>query len=172
MLHHHHNLQQKVGEAKAEHERDRKEWEEEPGKTEAMMGDFRENHAMIDFYTDLIENMRSELETARSEVMRCEEDRIKTQEDNVVIRDSLRRKEEERQKLEFENIKLLDVIGRKGQELENLDMDAGFNQVVEELKHQLEKRTADAEKKDKAMKEMQSMMHDTAQLEKQGPPAM
>ena len=51
-------------------------------------------------------------------------------------------------------------------------METGFNQVVEELKHQLQKCTEDAEKKDKAMKEMQLMMRGTAQLEKQGPPAM
>jgi chromosome segregation ATPase len=164
--------QQEVGEAKAEHERDRKEWEAKRGKTEAMMGDSRENHTMIDFYADLIENMRSELETARCKVIRCEEDRMKTQEDIFDIRDSLRRKEEEHQKLESENIKLLELISRRDQELENLDMETGFNQVVEELKHQLQKCTEDAEKKDKAMKEMQLMMRGTAQLEKQGPPAM
>jgi hypothetical protein len=45
-------------------------------------------------------------------------------------------------------------------------------QVVEELKHQLQKLSADAEKKHKAMKEVQSMMRGKAQLEKQGPPAM
>ena len=142
------DTQQEVGKAKAEHERDRKEWEAEREKTEAMMGDSRENHAMINFCTEVIENMRSELETAR---------------------DSLCRKEEERQKLESQNILLLEVIGRKDQELENLDMEA---QVVEELKHQLQKLSADAEKKHKAMKEVQSMMRGKAQLEKQGPPAM
>ena len=97
---------------------------------------------------------------------------MKTQEDIFDIRDSLRRKEEEHQKLESENIKLLELISRRDQELENLDMETGFNQVVEELKHQLQKCTEDAEKKDKAMKEMQLMMRGTAQLEKQGPPAM
>jgi hypothetical protein len=46
---------------------------------------------------------------------------MRAQEDNIIIRGSLRRKEEERQKLESENIKLLEVIGRKDQELANLD---------------------------------------------------
>ena len=148
-------------------------------KTESMMGNSSENHALFDFYSELIENMRSELETARCEVLRCEEDRMKTQEDNVFIRDALKKieealllKEEERLKLESENIELLEVIGRRDQELENLNMEAGFNQVVEELKHQLQKRTPDAEKKDKAMKELQSMMRGTVQLEMQGPRAM
>jgi uncharacterized protein with ATP-grasp and redox domains len=44
-------------------------------------------------------------------------------------------------------------------------------QVIEELKNQVQKLTTDAEKKQKAMKEVQSMMRGKAQLEKQGPPA-
>jgi hypothetical protein len=41
---------------------------------------------------------------------------------------------------------------------------------IEELKNQILKLTADAEKKHRAMKELQSMMRSKAQLEKQGLP--
>jgi len=124
--------QQDIEEAKADreqvrkewetlYERERKEWESERNLAEVMMGETKEKEAILEKFTDLIEDMRGELETARSEIMRTEQDRMRAQEDNVIIRGSLRRKEEERQKLASENIKLLEVIGRKDQELANLD---------------------------------------------------
>jgi hypothetical protein len=72
---------------------------------------------------------------------------------------AINRQDEERHELKMELIVAREVI-------------EVLNQVVEELKHQLQKCTEDAEKKDKAIKEMQLMMRGTAQLEKQGPPAM
>jgi chromosome segregation ATPase len=124
--------QQEIEEAKADreqvrtewetlYERERKEWESERNLAEVMRGETKEKEAILEKFTDLIEDMRGELETARSEIMRTEQDRMRAQEDNVIIRGSLRRKEEERQKLESENIKLLEVIGRKDQDLANLD---------------------------------------------------
>jgi hypothetical protein len=47
---------------------------------------------------------------------------------------------------------------------------AAQESFIEELKNQILKITADAEKKHRAMKELQSMMRSKAQLEKQGPP--
>jgi hypothetical protein len=44
--------------------------------------------------------------------------------------------------------------------------------IIEELKNQVQKLTADAEKKQKAMKELQSMVRGKSQLEKQGVPEM
>jgi hypothetical protein len=64
------------------------------------------------------------------------------------------------------------AINLKDQEREELKTELSeAGQVIEELKNQVKKLTADAEKKQKAMKEVQSMMRGKAQLEKQGPPA-
>ena len=113
--------QQEVAELEAAHEREKKEREQEREKADSIIGDSNEKEVILKKYTDLVEELRGELETARSEVLRIEEDRMKAQEDNVIIRGSLRRKEEERQKLESENVKLLEVIGRKDLELDNRD---------------------------------------------------
>jgi hypothetical protein len=72
---------------------------------------------------------------------------------------AINRQDEERHELKMELIVAKEVIEVQ-------------NQIIEELKHQVQKLVDDAEKKHKAMKELQSMMRGKALLEKQGPPAM
>ena len=72
---------------------------------------------------------------------------------------AINRQDEERHELKMELIVAKEVIEVQ-------------NQIIEELKHQVQKLVGDAESKHKAIKELQSMMLATAQLEKQGPPAM
>lgn len=112
-------------ELEMERERERKERENERdqgmNEIETMKGDSHEKDAIIDKYTALVEDLRSEVEMTRTELLRSEEDRMKVQEDNVMTRGLMRRKEEERQKLESENIKLLEFINHKDQEIGGKD---------------------------------------------------
>jgi hypothetical protein len=65
------------------------------------------------------------------------------------------------------------AINRKDQERNEIKKELSeAGQVIEELKNQVQKKTAGEEKKHKAIEELQSMMHGEAQLEKQGPTEM
>ena len=75
-----------------------------------MQGDSNEKDAIIYKYTTLVEDMRKELEEARVELLRSEEDRMKVQEQNVMARGSLRRKDEETLKVDAENTRLVAVL--------------------------------------------------------------
>jgi multidrug resistance efflux pump len=106
------------------------------------------------------------------------------------LRNELAAAQENVMALEGHNILLCSRVEDLSKDLERdraeLDLQRGENrrreeiskdlmeaiQVIEELKNQVQKLTTDAEKKQKAMKEVQSMMRGKAQLEKQGPPAM
>jgi hypothetical protein len=72
---------------------------------------------------------------------------------------AINRQDEERHELKMELIVAREVI-------------EVLNQVVEELKDQVQKLVGDAESKHKAIKELQSMMRGKEQLEKQGLPAI
>jgi chromosome segregation ATPase len=108
----------------AEHkqrEDERKGWEAKRLQTahdiENMKSDLIEKDAIIDKYLLLVEDLRQELDTTRTDFQSIQAEKMKIQEENVVVRGAIRRKDDERQKIDAENLELLEIIRRKDQEI-------------------------------------------------------